>query len=486
MSLPPALPASRSHRRPHRHALGRRARALVPAALLGLLAPALASGPVLPASASMAPVRTAAASTATTSASSTGFFVTSPTVASRRFTSVGTVTRTPTVTFTVDRSRPAQAWWGTGAALTDASVGLLTGNDRALDLLYSPDDARGAQLDALRLPLSSTDFSPSTWTWGWDGTTATPPPPALAAVDLVTDEVVTRRPDLKVVGAAWSAPAAMKTSGTLRGGGLADAAVPAYGDLLAAQAADLRARGVPLAAVTLGNEPGHSSDYTTMTMTIQQMAALGRQVAADLPTEVALWAGDHNWEHRAAYDQLVAAAPGVFDGSAYHCYGGAPTQMNGPTPFRIVTECTGTTDGWASSFAWQLQNLVTVPVQQGSSGLLMWNLALDAANGPVDAASRGGCKSCRGLLTVDGTTLTPGPELYLLGHVARAADPGARVVPVQSTASGAIVAAFVNPDGTTGLVGVNQTSSAQTVAVKVGSTSRRFAVGAGELFTYRY
>ena len=39
-----------------------------------------------------------------------------------------------------------------------------------------------------------------------------------------------------------------------------------------------------------------------------------------------------------------------------------------------------------------------------------------------------GCSSCRGLLTVDGNDVEAGPEFYVLAHLARAADPGARVL----------------------------------------------------------
>ncbi|MDN7122787.1 hypothetical protein INN71_15460 [Nocardioides sp. ChNu-153] len=428
----------------------------------------------------LATPRAAAVTTPTTS-----FVVTSPTAASRRLLPVAaTTTRTPTVTFTVETTRPQQTWWGTGAALTDASVQLLASAPAAAGLLFDPTRADGARLDTLRLPLSATDFSPTQWAWGWDGTRATPPAQALAAIDTVTSSVLPLRPDLKVVATPWSAPAAMKTSGTLRGGGLADAAVPSYGNLLLAQTRELAARGVPVRALTLGNEPAHSSDYASMTMSVAQMAALGRQVGPALPADVALWAGDHNWEHRWAYDQVVAGAPGAFDGSAYHCYGGQPGQMNGPTPFRIISECTGTTDGWASSFAWQMANLVASPVANGSSGLLMWNLALDGASGPVDAGSRWGCKDCRGLLRVEGSSVSMQPEFYLLAHLTRAAQPGARVLPVSSSVAGTAVAGFRNPDGTVGVVGVNHTTTSQVVAVKVGTTTKRYVVGAGELFTF--
>ena len=386
----------------------------------------------------------------------------------------------------VDPAAVRQRWWGTGAALTDASEQLLRTNPDAVKRLYSPSRADGARLNMLRLPLSATDFSPQPWAWAWDGSTATPPTQQLRAVRLVTGTISRLVPGLRVVGTPWTAPASMKDSGTLRGGGLSDGAVPAYGQMLLSQAAWLTGHGVPLFAMTLGNEPGYSTDYPSMTMTDGQMAALGSAVGPRLGARgVRLWALDHNWSDRSRLDGVLQGAPDAFDGAAFHCYGGSPDQMAGlPVP-SLVSECTGTDDGWASTFGWDARNLVAGPVAAGSAGLMMWNLALDDAHGPVDTGSRWGCKNCRGLLTVTSSGVRPEPEFYVLAHLSRAASPGARVLATTAT-SGITATAFLNPDGSIGVFGHNATGSTQTVRIAVkGRADLAYTVEPGQLFTFR-
>lgn len=412
------------------------------------------------------------------------FWVSSPTDSARRLLAEEPSTDPPTAHVVVDTSAPRQTWWGTGAALTDASRLLLRDHPEAIPRLYGPRQADGAQLNMLRLPLTATDFSPTLWAWQWKQGVATPPTQEKAAVAMVRDQIATLRPDLRVVGTPWTAPASMKVSGTLRGGSLADTKATAYGRMLVSQAAWLGSHGVPLWAATLGNEPGYSSDYPTMTMTDAQMGALAATVGPALGG-TRLWAVDHNWSDRARVDTVLGAAPGAFDGAAFHCYGGTPDQMAGLAVPRIMTECTGTNGDWAGTFGWDARNLVVDAVAAGSSGLMMWNLALDDRHGPVDTGSTWGCKTCRGLLRVSADTVTPEPEFYTLAHLSRAATPGARVV--SATVDGGVrVAVFRNPDGTVGVFGHNASGFPRTVELRVpGQPDVAYPVGAGELFTYR-
>lgn len=424
-----------------------------------------------------------------TPAAATGqVWVTSPTDPTRRLDRIEAVTGEGPVT-TVVTVRPKdrhQRWWGTGATLTDAARRLLADRPGALRLLYGRGSARGARLNLLRLPLTSTDLSPSEWAWGWDGSRATPPRAARRAVRQVAGAVTDLRPDLRVVATPWSAPAQMKTTGTLRGGALRDDAVDDYGRVLLAQADWLSDHGVPLWAMTLGNEPGYSADYPTMTMGDAQMAALGQAVGPRLGVAgVGLWAVDHNWADRPRVDAVLDAAPDGFDAAAFHCYAGSPSQMAGLAVPRLVTECTGTTDGWSSTFGWDARNLVAGAVDAGSSGLMMWSLALDGDHGPVDPGSRAGCKDCRGLVTIDGEGVHPEPELYTLAHLSRAASPGARVVSVDADPRLSAVA-FRNPDGSIGVFGHNATGEQQTIRLDIRGRADLIAhVEAGDLFSVR-
>lgn len=409
--------------------------------------------------------------------------VTSPTDGARQLLDVpALVGGTPSAEVVVHPDDVRQPWWGTGATLTDSSVTLLADRPGLLRTLFRGSAAAGARLNLLRLPLSATDFSPRPWTWKLRDGTARPPATARDAASLVRS-IRKIRPGLRVVGTPWSAPATMKTSGTVRGGALADAALPAYGRLLAGQRRWLRAHGVPLWAMTLGNEPGYSTDYPSMTMTDQQMAALADRVAPAIGG-TRLWALDHNWSDRARVDVLLGATT-AFDGAAFHCYGGQPAQMAGLAVPRLVTECTGTTDGAPGTFAWDAKNLVADAVAAGSSGLMMWNLALDPTHGPVDPGSQWGCRQCRGLLTVSpvGPAIRE-PEFFTLAHLARAAAPGGRVVGVDAP-PWLSVAAFRNPDGSIGVFGQNRSGSPQAVSFAVGASARTYAIGVGEMFSYR-
>jgi glucosylceramidase len=149
----------------------------------------------------------------------------------------------------------------------------------------------------------------------------------------------------------------------------------------------------------------------------------------------------------------------------------------------VVTECTGTTDGWIGTFGWDSRVLVTESIRAGSTGLLMWNLALP----PATATLPGGCGDCRGLLTIDPTTgaVTRNPEFFVLAHLADAADPGAVRVGT-SEIDGLPTVAFANPDGTVGLFGHNDTDQSQVIEIaRSDGIATTISVGPWELFSVR-
>ena len=351
-------------------------------------------------------------------------------------------------------ARPQQAWRGVGAALTDASAELLRAHPAAIDMLFEPDAGRSAGLDLIRLPLSATDFSSRPWTWTLhDDGRVEPAPEALEALDTL-DRIRRVQPALQVVAAAWTSPSAMRSEPDSPGGALLDGAIDGYARLLIGQVEYLAERGVPLAAISLGNEPGHVANYPTLTMTTAQMIDLSRRVEPHLEgTE--LWALDHNWSDSEIAHQLEQR--GKFDAVAYHCYDGAPAEMADVALPRLVSECTATTGGWRTSVGWMARELVGNSIRAGSEGLIMWNLALDPDHGPK---APGGCETCRGLLVIDPATgaATTTPEFDVLTHLSTAADPGASVLATDAV-RGLSIAAFRNPDGSIGVFGHNDSAN---------------------------
>jgi glucosylceramidase len=407
---------------------------------------------------------------------------------SRALGRLAPVTSAATVELVVDPEDRHQTWIGAGGAMTDSTVALIerAGPDLT-EALFDPQARRGARLNLVRMPLSATDFSTRAWSWQDDpALPPTPPAETQRAIDAVY-QATERQPHLGVVASAWSAPGWMKDSDHLEGGGLAAGREQDYADLLVAQARALLDADVPLLAMTLGNEPGHSDPtYPTMTMTDAQLTALATAIDAPLAGDgVDLWALDHNWADRPRLDTLLAATPGSYTAAAFHCYAGDPTAMGGLAIPSVLTECTGGEwdPDWGSTFRWQARNLVVTPVTEGSTGLILWNLALDPDHGP----HTGGCSDCRGIVTVDPVTgaWEPGPEYYLLAHVSRAADPGATRVGL-STPSTVPAVAFANPDGQIGIFAHNATPTTQVLSVRFadGETFRA-TVAPGELVTLR-
>lgn len=379
----------------------------------------------------------------------------------------------------VDTTAPAQTWRGVGAALTDASVAMLDGRPDLVADLLDPAGA-GARLNLLRLPLTATDMSTTAWGWHRVGGRWRPAGPGRRAIAVLRREVLPVAPDLQVVASPWSAPPSMKTNGSWFGGALRRDAVREYAGLLETQARWLVDHDVPLAAMTLANEPGLASDYPTMRVSDGQLRRLARLVHTTLAgLGVQLWGLDHNWSDRGRLDGTGFEG---LDAVAFHCYAGTPADVGAlPVPW-LVDECTGTADGAVASIRYDLRTLVRDSLGAGSTGLVLWNLALP----PGYRGAWGGCTDCRGLLTVDGGTAYREPEFYTLAHLARAAAPGSRVVPTDLP-DDLPGAAFLGPGagGTVGVVLLDDTSGTRWVrfATPTGTTDP-FRLEASELATW--
>lgn len=382
-------------------------------------------------------------------------------------------------TVRVDPTQRRQPWMGVGAALTDASVAELDGHPERIARLLDPTARDGARLQWLRLPLSATDASPSAWGWRETAGRWAPTGPGLRALAVLRRQVLPVAPGLKVVATPWTAPPSMKTTRTWSGGALREDAVPAYARLLVTQARRLLGWGVPLRAMTLGNEPGWGADYPSMTITDAQLRRLAALVGPSLQRlGVGLWGLDHNWSD---VPRLDAVGTGHLSAVALHCYGGAPSDAAGLRVPWLVDECTGTTDGAVSTLRWDLSVLVRDAVAAGSRGLLMWNLALP----PGYHGAFGGCVGCRGLLTTSSGLALPEPEMYVLAHLRRAASVGSRACASDLPAD--LPGAAFCTGSRVAVVAFNDADRTRWVRFTAGPTAASgpaFALAPGDLVTW--
>jgi glucosylceramidase len=435
-------------------------------------------------------------------------------------------TTVPTVV--VDPNRRYQTMTGYGASITDSSAAVLyrlapAARTEAMASLFKEN-----RLNFLRQPIGASDFTDE------PGYTYNDLPAGQTDFGLRKFSVAHDRaqilpllrqagqlnPDLKVMGSPWSAPAWMKTNGSLIGGRLIDKPeiYRVYAAYLVKFVQAYKKEGVRVDYLTLQNEPQHraTDSYPGMSLPSWQAAKvienLGPMLrSAGLRTEIIGY--DHNWSEHPndaantppdevadidRYPQELLSLPAArwVSGTAYHCYFGDPSAMTAlhnefPTKDIYFTECSGSQSSEpASTFSdtlkWHARNLVIGNTRNWSKTVVNWNLALDETNGP----HTGGCGTCTGVLTVDAAgTVTRNAEFYTLGHLARFVKPGASRV--ASTSFGTTGwngqvqdVAFVNPDGSTVLVAHNQNDNPQAFAVRYGGESFTYTLPGGALATF--
>lgn len=409
----------------------------------------------------------------------------------------------------VDSGVTYQQMEGFGAAMTDSSAWNLTrvlSSRRAEQVMRDlfTREGDGIGISYVRIPIGASDFSLR------DISYADLPPgatdPTLEHFSINYDEAYiipalqwARRlnPQLRFMGSPWSAPGWMKQSGDFHGGNLLPEYYPAFAEYLTRWIQAYEAHGIRIDSLTPQNEPLHQTgNYPTMGMTAAEQAAFVRDHlgpaldAANLYTRLIIF--DHNWDLVDFPLEVLSdpAAAAYVDGVAFHCYGGsvaAQSRVHEAHPNIGIwfTECSG--GDWAPSFgdnlSWNIRNLVIGNFRHWGNSVMLWNLALDQDAGPQN----GGCGDCRGVVTVDQATgeVTYNEEYYVIGHVSRFVDPGARRIDSTEFRMGvAENVAFLNPDGSIVLLA----HSVMTTPIRVTwqGQSFEYTIPAGAVVTFKW
>ena len=410
-------------------------------------------------------------------------------------------------TIRIDPDQRFQSMVGFGAAMIDASANLIHAMppDRRQALLSELFGRRGEGLGLsfTRLTVGASDFSPTHYSLD-DSPGNQPDPelkyysiePARRAMLPTTREALAINPDLKVMISPWSAPAWMKTSGSLIKGKLDPQAYPAFARYFLRTIEEFGREGVPVYALTIQNEPDFEPDnYPGMRMGPADRAAfIGGHLGPLLEahgnkTKILDW--DHNWDKPEMPLGTLAdpVARRYISGVAWHCYAGdvaAQSKVRDAYPDKDVwfTECSG--GEWSPKFdetlAWMTKNLIIGTTRNWARGSLIWNLALDPKHGP----HLGGCSDCRGVVTIDPANgqVTRNVEYYVLGHASRFVRPGARRIASDSGVADVDTVAFLDPDGRSiTVVALNNAKAAREVTLATPSESFPVQIPAGSVVT---
>ena len=411
-------------------------------------------------------------------------------------------------TITIDTSKHFQKMHGFGAAMTDASAQVLSAlpHDRRRSImaeLFGRANG-GLGLSFTRLTVGASDFSSSDYSY--DDTPGNVPDPDLRhfSIEPARKYVLPRmrealaiNPDLLVMISPWSAPAWMKTTRSLIKGELIPQYYPAFANYLASTVQAFGREGVPVAMLTIQNEPNFEpDDYPGERVDPPQRAEIiGHYVgprfkALGLATQILDW--DHNWDHPEMPLAVLRdpAARQYVSGIAWHCYNGdvsaqSPVHDAFPGKDAWLTECSG--GEWSPNYAevlgWMTDKLIIGAANNWSRGTLLWNLALDPAHGP----HTGGCTDCRGVVTIDPKTgaITRNVEYYVLGHASRFVLPGAYRVAAAMSGDQVDATAFINPDGSRVAI-LYRRSGSGSVAIALDGERYSVALPKGSVATLRW
>lgn len=393
----------------------------------------------------------------------------------------------------VDPGQRYQRMLGFGAAITDASAWLIqsrmdeTQRRALLQELFGREPGIG--LGFTRLTIGASDFSRHHYSLddvppgGVDpGLRRFSIAPNLEDVVPVVRAALAVNPELKVMASPWSAPAWMKTSGSLIKGTLHEAHYGAFARYLVNYVDAYARQGVPIFALTLQNEPSFEpEDYPGMRLSARARADLigshlGPMLEGRVPA-VQIFEWDHNWDLPNEPLSVLAdpQASRHVAAVAWHCYGGdvsAQSRVRDAHPDKDVymTECSG--GDWepvrSGGLTLQVRQLIVGTTRHWARGVLFWNLALDENGGP----HAGGCATCRGVVTIDSTTgaVYRTDDYYALAHASRFVRPGAVRIGSSDGRDGLDNVAFLDPDdGSVALIVVNSADDVREFSVVAGA-----------------
>ncbi|WP_249009393.1 glycoside hydrolase family 30 beta sandwich domain-containing protein [Conexibacter sp. DBS9H8] len=417
----------------------------------------------------------------------------------------------------LDPSARAQTISGFGAALTDSAAALIEGDltpatrQALMTELFSP-----AELDlrVLRIPIGASDFTTNGVPYSYDDG---PPDPTLRRFSIAHDraavlpalhQALTVDPHLGLLATPWSVPAWMKSNDSLGNvgdrGTLRPGAGGEYGAYMIRFLQAYRAAGIPITAITPANEPGNPTAYPGMNIgPAFESALINAALAARLHRaglHVQIDGADVGWGSP-AYARAIATGDAARNlaAIAWHCYYGPPTVMSAvhaldPRLGAIVTECS---PGISTV---PISEIVIQSLRNDASQVLLWNLALNPAGGPVQEPNRG-CPGCSGAVTIDPATHTVTPTVSLdeVGQASEIFAPGAVRIASNTfvtahytgpgrdyLSAGLDDVAAVEPDGSLALLAYNHSAAPITFAVRDGGAYFTDTLAAGATASFHW
>jgi glucosylceramidase len=386
----------------------------------------------------------------------------------------------------VDDARKFQIIDGFGFALTGGSAQLLmamgtTQRAALLKELFTTGE-NGIGVSYLRLSIGSSDMNEHVYSYD-------DLPPGETDVELtkfnlgddraavipVMKEILAIRPEIKILGSPWSAPAWMKTNNDVKGGELKPEYYGAFAKYFVKYIEAMRAEGITIDAVTIENEPLNPKNTPSMVVFAKEedefvASAMGPAFEkAGIKTKILLY--DHNADVLSYALSILGdpASSKYVDGTAFHLYGGdasmitkvhdAYPQKNLYLSEQSITEPRMGPLGIAEA----VRRVIIGATRNWCRNVMLWNLAADPQNGPH--TNNGGCTDCSGAITLEGNSISKNVAYYAVQHVSQFVPPGSVRVASSEMEQLATVA-FLTPQQKMVLVVSNTANFPKPFAVK--------------------
>jgi glucosylceramidase len=402
-----------------------------------------------------------------------------------------------------------QRFSGLGAALTDSAASLIYNDLSSADritLMQNLFGTAGIHLNFLRVAMGASGAMIAQLPY-YTYDDASQPDPTLSAFSIAHDlpyivpliqQALADNQGLQILANPWSPPAWMKANDSLGNtsdsGTLNTAAEGPLAQYFVKLIQAYAAQGIPIDAITPQNEPrtppGAGTPYPGLTLPASQEAEFITDHlapaldAAGLHTK--MYGNDLSWDQTAYVDTVTADAGSDLAGVAWHCYFGSPTVMSqleqsAPALDQIVDECSPEIRPFGAP------EFLISTLRNWASVVSVWTVATDPSGGPIQTPNN--CGGCSGLVTIDPVagTAIPDTEYYQLGQISAYVQPGAHRIDspnfvtyglsgknIETVSAGLDDVAFLNPDGSRGLVAYNDSTAAIAFAVQTD----------GRYFTY--
>lgn len=420
-------------------------------------------------------------------------------------------------TINVDPAAKYQTILGQGQSLESSSVANIAAlssakREQLLNELFNPTTGNGYSM--VRLSMGCPDFCSQEF-YTYDDVPAGQTDESLSRFSIQKDidagivataqRVKQINPSVKFYLSMWSAPAWMKTNGSLSNGG---SVKPEYYDelaryqRLAIQA--YQAQGIPVTAMTPQNEPRVITNYPTGEWTGEQMRDyvrdhLGPELErTGLSTEI--WVGDDNPPRLTDFVPAILDDPRAaryVDGVAIHDYSGDdPTVLSEfsvkypGVPLHLTERSYYGVTGERNKVDGSQQAGVTRVMDFFRNGLSSWTYWLsffDTAGEPNTGPLRAEC--CAIPVTAEPGALdayTLNRDYYLYGQFSRFVLPGSVRIGSDQTSKDVTNVAFRTPQGAIVVVVANSASSARSVKVVSPDGVLTDTIPAAAVATYRW